>query len=111
MIGLMFLALFQDTGTGEALAKARLDLRAGKYEAAVTSLRELATKLPNTTEVFDMLGTAEFMVGNPADSCKAFDRQIKLRSDDGPGHWRRGISLYYAGRYSEGQKQFEDYQN
>ena len=111
MIGLLFLCLFQDAGTGEPLAKARLDLRAGKYSTAVISLRELGAKQPNSAEVFDMLGTAEFMVGQAADSCKAFDRQIKLRPEDGPGHWRRGISLYYAGRYAEGQKQFEDYQS
>jgi len=111
MIGLVFLTLFQDTGTTEALANARMDLRAGKYAEVVVGLRDLASRLPNSAEVFDMLGTAEFMVGRPADSCKAFDRQIKLRPDDGPGHWRRGISLYYAGRYAEGQKQFEDYQS
>jgi len=111
MIGLVFLTLFQDTGTTEALANARMDLRAGKYAEVVVGLRDLASRLPNSAEVFDMLGTAEFMVGRPADSCKAFDRQIKLRPDDGPGHWRRGISLYYAGKYAEGQKQFEDYQS
>jgi len=105
------LTLFQDTGTTEALANARMDLRAGKYAEVVVGLRDLASRLPNSAEVFDMLGTAEFMVGRPADSCKAFDRQIKLRPEDGPGHWRRGISLYYAGRYAEGQKQFEDYQS
>ena len=27
---------------------------------------------------------------------------------DEPGHWRRGISFYYAGKYAEGAKQFYD---
>jgi lipoprotein NlpI len=111
MVLFVLLTLFQDGDTSEALSRARLGLRAGQYEEAVKTLRDLAKKMPDSPEVFDMLGTAELMVGQVAESCRAFDRQIRLRPVDGPGHWRRGISLYYAGRYAEGQKQFEDYQS
>src|SRR5262249_9071705 len=27
-----------------------------------------------------------------------------------PGHWRRGITCYYAGQFDEGRKQFEGYE-
>ncbi len=111
MLLLISLVLFQDVETADSVSKGRLELRTGKYENAAKTLRAVAKKMPDSAEVFDMLGTAEFMVGESVASCLAFDHQIKLEPKDAPGHWRRGISLYYAGRYAEGQKQFEDYQS
>lgn len=111
MLLLISLVLFQDVESPDSISRARLELKTGKYENAAKTLRILAKRMPDSAEVFDMLGTAEFMVGESAASCLAFDKQIQLEPKDGPGHWRRGISLYYAGRFAEGQKQFEDYQS
>ena len=38
------------------------------------------------------------------------DAEIVLDARRSPWHWKRGISLYYAGRYADGAKQFEGYQ-
>lgn len=110
VLGLVLLFSGLGGAQTDALIKARQAVQAGKYEEAVGPLRELAARNPDSPVIQDLLGTSEFMVGNPVASCAAFDRQLKLQPEDGPGHWRRGISLYYAGRYAEGQKQFEDYQ-
>lgn len=45
-----------------------------------------------------------------AGAIKEFDKAIKLEPQLGPQHWRRGIALYYAGRFKDGQKQFERHQ-
>lgn len=45
-----------------------------------------------------------------AGAIKEFDMAIKLEPRLGPQHWRRGIALYYAGRFKDGQKQFERHQ-
>jgi lipoprotein NlpI len=39
-----------------------------------------------------------------------FDAYLKLAPEMANEHWRRGISLYYAGKYEEGKKQFESYE-
>ena len=39
------------------------------------------------------------------------DLAIELRPEQKTSHWQRGISYYYAGRYDEGRRQFEGYQD
>jgi len=39
-----------------------------------------------------------------------FDRAIELDPAQAPHHWQRGITLYYAGRYEDGHKQFDSHQ-
>lgn len=56
-------------------------------------------------------GCVHFMRGKFKESVADFDRFIKLRPAEANGHWQRGISLYYAGQYAEGMKQFNAYEN
>ena len=35
---------------------------------------------------------------------------LRLKPDERAGHWRRGITCYYAKRFDEGRKQFEAYE-
>lgn len=107
LIGIIFA---QDSSVDDLLTKARLGVKAAKYAEVVGSLRKIKETRLNNSEVYDLLGTSEFMLGNTVASCQAFDDQIKMRPQDGPSHWRRGIALYYAGRFAHGQKQFESYQ-
>ena len=50
------------------------------------------------------------MRGKFAESVSDFDRYLKLAPGKANGHWQRGITLYYAGKYEEGKKQFEGYE-
>jgi len=61
-------------------------------------------------EAYDRRGSAQFKLGKVAESVADFDRFLELRPDAGPGHWRRGISCYYAGQFDAGKKQFESYE-
>lgn len=61
-------------------------------------------------DALDLRGSAEFMRGRFREAVADFDRALRLRPEKANGHWRRGIALYYAGRYAEGMRQFEGYE-
>jgi lipoprotein NlpI len=52
-------------------------------------------------------GMDEFRAGKIAESIASFDTAVKLEPGVEPHLWQRGISYYYAGRFVDGQKQFE----
>lgn len=53
-------------------------------------------------------GGEQFKLGKIDESIADFDAFLKAYPKEEPGHWRRGISFYYAGKYAEGAKQFLD---
>src|SRR5207244_800732 len=55
-------------------------------------------------------GMDQFQWGHIKESLADFDRAIALAPKQAPYLWQRGISLYYAGRYDDGRKQFELHQ-
>jgi lipoprotein NlpI len=55
-------------------------------------------------------GAEQFKMGHIQQSLDEFDRAIQLDPAQAPYNWQRGISLYYAGRYDDGRKQFELHQ-
>jgi len=64
-----------------------------------------------TAAELEARGSEHFRAGRFAESVADFDAEIRLDPRRAPWHWKRGISLYYAGRYADGAKQFEGYQN
>ena len=56
---------------------------------------------------FQHRGTEHFRAGNFDKSVSDFDKFIELVPRQAAQHWQRGISLYYAGKFEEGAKQFE----
>jgi lipoprotein NlpI len=85
-------------------------LGAGKFSEAAADFTEAVRLDPNNVQAFDGLGSAQFMVGKFKESVAAFDKAVALRPADEPGHWRRGISMYYAAQYDRGKRQFEGYE-
>ncbi len=78
-----------------------------RHAEAVADLERalaLGARLP---EAYNLLGTEEFKLGHAEKSVRAFDKFVELRPEEAPGHWMRGISYYYAGRFADGRKQFE----
>ncbi len=78
--------------------------------AAEKSLTACLKLDPDHAAALDTRGSVHFLLGKFAESVADFDRQVRLRPETANGHWRRGISLYYAGKYDEGKKQFEGYE-
>jgi lipoprotein NlpI len=66
-----------------------------------------AAKLDPRPIVFQNRGVEHFRAGNFDKSVADFDKFIELVPSQAAQHWQRGISLYYAGKFEEGAKQFE----
>jgi lipoprotein NlpI len=94
----------------ELVARAGRELDARKFEEAVKLATQAIESDPKFVDAYDLRGSANFMLGRIKESAADFDKVIELRPDSFPGHWRRGITLYYAGRYEDGRKQFEGYE-
>ena len=52
-------------------------------------------------------GARHFFSGDIKAALVEWDAQVKETPSALPEHWQRGIALYYAERYEDGQKQFE----
>jgi lipoprotein NlpI len=93
-----------------------LFLRASAYEGAHDNLRALTDynaglKLnPSVAFGYQNRGAVHFRLGHFTESVADFDKFLELTPAQAPHHWQRGISLYYAGRYEDGRKQFELHQ-
>ena len=105
----------------KAVAADPMDVRARIARGAVRSALhkpadavadfDAALKIdPKRADVYDLRGSEQFKRGLFAESVADFDRFLEANPDEKPGHWRRGISLYYAGRYDDGRKQFAGYE-
>jgi len=56
---------------------------------------------------YDRRGDAYLKIGKFQESIADFDKFLEARPMFAPDHWRRGIALYYAGRFKDGVDQFE----
>jgi lipoprotein NlpI len=91
-------------------------VRARIYEAKNSH----AEALPDWTKVLELdpkdaaahhaRGEVNFKMARFAESLGDFDKHLELRPDRRISHWQRGITCYYAGKYEDGKKQFEAYQ-
>lgn len=55
--------------------------------------------------------SADFVAGRIAESVAGFDRVIGEDPSAAPYLWQRGIALYYAGRYQDCRRQFEQHRS
>jgi lipoprotein NlpI len=55
-------------------------------------------------------GEEHFFAGRIGEALVEWDAQVKEDPSSLPGHWQRGLALYYAGRYKDGRVQFETHQ-
>lgn len=82
----------------------------GDYTEAIAALNRCLDRDGKFAPALDLRGSCYFLTGKFGDAVADFDRFLKLRPQEYNGHWRRGIALYYVGKYDEGQKQFEAYE-
>lgn len=105
----------------DRLAAAKTALRSGDYGKVLERLAPLlnrdSAKDENAAVARQLAASALYQRGvehfrnaRIAESVSDFDREIQLSPGSAPGHWQRGIALYYAGEYAKGVKQFELHQ-
>ena len=56
------------------------------------------------------LGEEHFFAGRIKEALVEWDAQVKEDPSSLPGHWQRGLALYYGERYKDGRAQFETHQ-
>jgi len=86
LVGIVLSSLLSGYGESEAVAQENVD-------NAPARIFETAVNL--------------FFDGKPDASVSAFDQLIAVQPACQPDLWQRGLALYYADRFVDGQKQFE----
>lgn len=81
----------------------------GHYQEAAR-LAEKVVAERDSTSMRIHLGSCYFMRGEMAKAVAAYDQALKLEPNVAPQLWQRGLALYYAKRFKEGQEQFETHQ-
>jgi lipoprotein NlpI len=92
------------------LLRGRLYTRQGEHDKALSDFTEVTKVNEKNAEAWQRRGEADFRLSRFKESVADFDCYLKLVPDEKPYHWQRGISLYYAGRFADGKKQFELHQ-
>lgn len=82
-----------------------------EYDKALKDVSEALRLEPSLDSAYQLRGTIHFKMSRFRESVADFDRFLERVPSQGPYHWQRGISLYYAGDYEAGQKQFELHQS
>lgn len=77
---------------------------------AVADLNAALKLEPDSTFLIRERAVENFRLARFEDSVADFDRMNELLPAVAPQNWQRGIALYYAGRFTEGRKQFELHQ-
>ena len=85
-------------------------LNAGEYAEAAIALESLVQLSDEPLRYHLLLGDAYFMAGAMKKSVAAYDAALGLQADLKPQLWQRGLALYYAEGFKEGQQQFETHQ-
>jgi lipoprotein NlpI len=101
--GFLFRAALREANPGN-------DRKASLTEALAdyTSVLKLD---PKDVDALQSRGCVNFKLGKVDASVADFDAFLAERPAARKEHWQRGISLYYAGKYDDGAKQFESYQD
>jgi lipoprotein NlpI len=78
-----------------------------RHSDAVADLDKCIELDPAIADAWQRRGEEHFKLREFDRSVSDFDRFLALRPEARPGHWQRGISLYYAGKFKEGALQFK----
>jgi len=98
------------TNVEARVLRARAHVALRQPETAVADFDAALRLKPERAELYNARGSARFQAGDVAGSIDDFDHYIKMRPAEERGHWKRGISYYYAGQFDKGRRQFEAYQ-
>ncbi len=91
--------------------RARVHEQLRQYPQGVRDLTEAIRLDGNSPDLWQGRGELNFKAGRFKESVQDFDRVIEMAPQQAPHHWQRGISLYYAHRYTEGRQQFENHKS
>ncbi len=85
-------------------ARLRLSLEVREGE-----LNQSIRERPGDFDLYSARGDVRFFLGDFAAAIDDYEQMVTLRPEVDASHWRRGIALFYAGRYEDAARQFERY--
>ncbi len=88
--------------------KQRGDLRHSLADQERTLTEAIAAQ-PRNVELYSQRGDVRLFLGQFEAALEDYDHMVALQPDVDASHWRRGIALFYAGRYAAAARQFERY--
>jgi lipoprotein NlpI len=77
------------------------------YATAVRDASEAIRLDPMAADAWQLRGILNFKLSRFRESVADFDQFLALMPSERASHWQRGISLYYAGDFDAGRRQFE----
>ena len=83
-----------------------IEMELRQFANAASDFTKTLESNPRAAEALDMRGTAHFKMGKIKESLADFDKFIDVKPAAGAGHWRRGLTLYYADEFAKGVTQF-----
>jgi lipoprotein NlpI len=110
LLHLFTVLLLSPDRLAELVARAQLHDAGHQYAQAIADYNQILNLKPDWADGYNRRGAGHFKMAHIQQSLDDFDRAIQLDPAQAPYHWQRGITLYYAGRYDEGRKQFELHQ-
>src|SRR5262245_34320205 len=81
-----------------------------EHAQAIADFDQILKLRPKWADAYNHRGAEHFKMAHIEQSLADFDRALEIEPAQAPYHWQRGISLYYAGRYDDGRKQFDLHQ-
>jgi lipoprotein NlpI len=111
LLGQIGLSLSAEEETPEVLIRRAQKLSSsGPSGEAVVALTKAIEIDPKEATAWYLRGRERFRLGQVRESVADFDKHVELAPALASRQWERGISLYYAGQFDKGAKQFELYQ-
>lgn len=89
-------------------------LALGFDDATAKKIEELSRSIglsPKSVELYSERGDLYFQTRDFAKSLADYEKMVELNPRLDVTHWRKGIVLYYLGKWEESAKQFEKYQS
>ena len=101
---------FGQEDAAKLVEQARVFAATREFAKAISSCDRAIELAPAMPEAYYVRGRCRFASGLVNESLADFKKYLQLRPAHESRLWERGISLYYAGRYAEGARQFALYQ-
>ena len=80
-----------------------------RFDDEIARLTGQIEKAPKTVDLYSQRGDAFFFRGKFAEAVADYEKIVELKADLETSHWRKGIAYFYARRYKDAAKQFENY--
>ena len=93
-----------------ALLGELLEMKGDRTGALKSYTRALDMAPDQADRLFQTRGELHFKMGMAKESAEDFTELVKRNPREGPNHWQRGISFYYADQFTFGRRQFESHQ-